>query len=147
VKLQIGRKELIRVNPDELSIKFGTQTSELDQAALPSLQISPQGTRFARIATGVSFRTNRTVLQRVGFVDAETGEALLLLYFDRPCRLTGTRVLAPTPSRGALTVDYDLKVETAGLVWMTAKQDGQLHKIASVAVAPRPILTIAISRM
>src|SRR4029077_10805246 len=115
--LRIGREESVRLNLDELSVKVSSQAAELD--ASPSLQIRPQGARFARVATGVWFAAKRPVTLSVGFIDSETGHSLTLLYFDRPCRLSGT-VFVATPGREPLTDDYDIDVESAGFVWMVS---------------------------
>src|SRR5579862_3656320 len=88
----IGQEKSIRWNIDELSTEVKRQVAQLNHATSPSLQVSPQETQFARVATWVSFKTKHPVTLGVGFIDSETGETLTLMYFDQPCRLTGTSV-------------------------------------------------------
>jgi hypothetical protein len=142
-KLDIGRQESVRLNLDELSARAKRQAAELDESTSSWLQITPQDARFARVATLVWFSTRQPVQEAIGFVDSETGNTLTLLYFDRPCRLTGNHVFPATASRGAMMVDYDLKVESAGFVWMETKLDGPVHRSNSLAVSPHPVLVIA----
>lgn len=138
----IGHQRSISLALDELSAKMDLQATKISGAAPAILQVIPQDTRFVRVATGVWFESKQPVTKSVGFLDAKTQDALTLVYFDRPCRLTGTAV-RKTESGETLTKEYDVDVESAGFVWMTEKHDAQHHAKGIRAVAPHPILVIA----
>jgi hypothetical protein len=100
---------------------------------MSSVEISPRETRFARVATiGWS---NAYARGSAGFIDAETRDGLLLAYFDRPCRLSGTSV------RGGQTDVYDVTVDSAGWVWLTGSQDAW-HSSLRRATTPHPTLVV-----
>lgn len=54
------------------------------------LSIRPAGTRLARIGTFPFDARTREPLGEGGFLDARTREHLILVYFDRPCVVSGT---------------------------------------------------------
>lgn len=138
----IGHQRSISLALGELSAKMDLQATKISGAPPGVLQVIPQDARFVRVATGVWFKSKQPVTKSVGFVDAETRDALILICFDRPCRLTGT-VVRKIESGETVTREYDVDVESAGFVWMTEKRDAQHHEKGIRAVAPHPILVIA----
>jgi hypothetical protein len=138
----IGRKSSIPLALDELSAKMDLQAAKASGVESGVLQVIPRDARFARVATGVWFKSKQPVTKSIGFLDAETRDTLTLVYFDRPCRLTGTLV-GRTASGGTLTHDFDVDVESAGFVWIAAKRDAQDHEKEFRVVTPHPILVIA----
>jgi len=135
--VHIGHDSVVQLDLAGLSAKAGRQVAQLRQREGESLQVSPPDTQFARVATGVWF-SNRTVEFAIGFYDSETTDSLTLLYFDRPCRLSGSAVYAKSASR----FDYDVETESSGLVWMLSKHDGPSHVSESRALMPHPTVIV-----
>lgn len=135
-EVNLGREGSITLNLDVLSEIANKTAAKLDTAALPWVQVAPQDTRFTTIMVGMNFWVPWTKKERAGFLDAETGNLLTLLYVDRPCHFTGTH------QRGARTTDFDIKVDSAGLAWVETRYDGADHVTRSLALTPRPVLTI-----
>jgi len=73
------------------------------------------------------------------WIDAANHERLMLVYFDRPARITGALV------RDTFTVRYNVRANTAGYVWIARRQteDGEqmyteVEKPESVVLALTP---------
>jgi hypothetical protein len=137
--VNIGRQQSVQVDLDDLAAKLSNQATKLGRPAATTLQITPRDARFARVATGV-IATKGAYTGLVGFKDLQTREALTLLYFDRPCRLTGTSVSQSRPGREAVTTEYNIDVESPGLVWMVTKHDRASHTMNVRAEMPRPVI-------
>lgn len=60
-----------------------------DNAARSGLVIAPEATRIARVATFAANPVTRRTIGYTGFTDSVSREPLLLVYFDRPCRVSG----------------------------------------------------------
>ena len=135
VEVRFGRDESIGLNLDVLSEIVSRKATKLNPVEA-WLEVTPQDTRFAIVPIGVTLWVPWAKKYHVGFLDAETGNLLTLLYVDRRCHFTATH------HRGALTADFDIKVESAGLAWVETRYDGPDHVIRSLDVAPHPVLTI-----
>ena len=101
------------------------QTASFVQSGL---HVDPVDTRFLRVSTllasGYSY---------VGFIDPKSKNELLLMYFDRPCRLTG--LTAGNVDGEMLTLTYDVTVEAPGLIWII-RSSGPNGFVARVAHEP-----------
>ena len=68
------------------------------------LRVEPSDTRIARISPALTDPDEDSSLGITNWVDPETDHTLMLLYFDRPARVTGNR--------------YDIEVTEPGYVWV-----------------------------
>lgn len=77
------------------------------------LRIEPNDTRFGRVATTIGLSETLGTL-KVGFRDHVASKyVLVLVFFDRPCRLTGTL----RASNGQIW-SANVAIEKAGLAWL-----------------------------
>jgi hypothetical protein len=100
-----------------------------------TLTIDPIDTRFARVAHFVRYESAPRAPGPSRFVDSGSKDNLLLVYFDRPCHLTGTLTYggAEPGSR-----EYDVVIEHAGLNWLAATKKGPGDN-SIVRPAPLPV--------
>jgi len=93
--------------------EIGEQATTITAQGIESgWNVVPTDTRFSRVSTNFEYQGSQA--NRTGLADATSGNTLLLVFFDRPCRLTGT---IHTPSRASDFSKYvfDVTVEKAGL--------------------------------
>jgi hypothetical protein len=97
--------------------ELGKQASPINSYAVEfGWKIDPMETRFSRVSTTFDHISQPDV-KRVGFFDLGANDALLLVYFDRPCHLTGTISLPPGRSDFSQYV-FDVIIENAGFSWL-----------------------------
>jgi len=151
----IGRLPSIRLDLAFLAANVRQHVSQLS-AHVPAqvtlqLQILPEETQFARVSTLVWFTASSTVTESIGFVEAGGTDALILTYFDRPCRLTGTILVRngsrglvgqDKSDRGLLTIEYDVKIDSPGFAWLVSREDGPSHAMVFRSPAPHPVLAV-----
>lgn len=108
-----------------------------DDAATAGWRIDPGDTRLARVATTIAHEGTPGLM--VGFADSDSKSNLLLVFFDRPCRLTGT-VLVHAREGQTTTFAIDVIVEKAGLNWLNMTGDLQGHDvITNTQEPPNPL--------
>jgi len=111
--------------------------------ATSGLGIDPVATRFARVSTLLTYSGAHSGDLSVGFVDPDSKKSLTLVYFDRPCRLTGTISIANKGGEELTTV-YDVTVEKPGLTWLVRTPQGPGAFVMRVADEPiRQMLVVA----
>lgn len=76
------------------------------------LSVEPESTRLARVATFAVDAPSGRGYEVTGFVDTDASRFVVLVYFDRPCRISGTIMV------GDVAASHDLVVPGAGLYWM-----------------------------
>jgi hypothetical protein len=101
------------------------------------LLITPKETRFARLATLVAYPENGKPVGGATFRRSRD-EALLLVYFDRACRVLGV-VHRP---RGEIS--YDISAPRRGMYVIKLVRESQSVGRAELS-SPPPILTLAIT--
>jgi len=108
-------EQTVRLDFAELRTQLEEQSTTITNAAVADgLKIEPADTRFGRVATSIGVPDSRITKWRIGFHDNTAWkDALLLVFFDRPCRLTGT-----LPDAGGIIDSVDATVTAAGLVWL-----------------------------
>ncbi|HTT01312.1 MAG TPA: hypothetical protein VMG11_04425 [Steroidobacteraceae bacterium] len=116
--------------------------AQINQATRRSIRISPRETQFLGVAQWVSFTASHSVTLRVEFNDSESGDTLMLMHFDKPCRLMGTLTYGASTGKEMMG-DFDVDIESAGWVWLAGRWDGPRHVVYSRAVAPHPALVVA----
>ncbi|HTW37770.1 MAG TPA: hypothetical protein VMD49_04300 [Steroidobacteraceae bacterium] len=125
------------LHPDlTLEIDLERSLGDLERSLEPTefslhfLRAEPAEARIARLAPMVLQANGIEPLGRTYWIDADTQERLMLIFADRPVRITGQ-----DRARG-LTLSYDLLIARAGYVWVRERvaSTGDL----SYRVTPRP---------
>jgi hypothetical protein len=131
---------LIDLNSFEAAVKQQAKTMTTDAAIY--LQVVPADTRFARVSTLLNWSGPPASSLSVAFLDPnDSKNSLGLVFFDRPCRMTGT---ATSKSGEKRTLVVDLTITKPGLTWIVVAPDGTGRSVMSVAPGTmRPLLVIA----
>jgi hypothetical protein len=89
--------------------------------SLDYLKIDPPDTRIARLAPLALQPDGIEQVAVADWIDAASHERLLLVYVDRPARITGTLV------RDEYTIRYNVRASAPGYVWIARRQtdDGE----------------------
>jgi hypothetical protein len=142
--LGIGSVTAIAVPMTELETSSAKSATGLSSAAAAAgFMLTPSDARLLRIATGLLSKEPAWHSATTGFADSSTKKTLVLVYFDRPCRLSGAVVTHPSGG-GTRTDDYDVVIEKAGLNWLGSTKVGEDSHL-EVRRAPesvRPVLTV-----
>ena len=142
-----GILPIVSINLDVVSIdlgkfraSYGQQSATITADALASgWKIAPADTRFARVGVSIDYEGPRRDLRQTRFVDSSSKNILLLVFFDRPCRLTGT--VLPS-ARDATKYIVDVIIDKAGLNWLEFSTNGAPNYVV-IRHAPgsvRPLL-------
>lgn len=113
--------------------------SELGRTAfsLGFLTITPADARIARLAPLALQRNGIDPVGTVQWREAQKGPALMLLYVDRPARISGVF------SRAGDTIRYDIRAAKPGYVWIAGLRRGPHETLYTVVPRPHPlVLTI-----
>ena len=123
------------LNPDlTFDIDFGRVQEDLTRELQPTefrldyLKIEPAEARIARLAPLALQADGIEQVATANWIDGATHEQLMLVYVDRPCRITGAL------ARNDYTVRYSVRAAAAGYIWIAGRQgeDG-LHLYTEVA--------------
>lgn len=126
--VRIGTLPSVQINLNALETAAAENAKpQVASFVQTGLHIDPVDTRFLRVSTLLASPGD----SYVGFIDPESKNELLLMYFDRPCRVTG--VAAGEVDGEMLTLTYDVTVKTAGLVWIVRSSSGSNGFVARVA--------------
>lgn len=90
-------------------LKKMSQTFDASETAL---LLEPEDTRFARISSYAVREFDGELLGRASWNDPQTRSELILVYFDRRCRMLGSVFY------GDDEVRVDLQIPAAGLYWL-----------------------------
>lgn len=105
------------------------------------LKIEPAQARIARLSPQALQCDGIEQIGTVDWIDARTRERLMLVYMDRPSRITGAL------ARAGHTVRYNIRAGVAGYVWVARRETEtgaqmytEVSKPAEIALAitPRP---------
>ena len=116
------------VNPDySFEIDFGRIQTDLARSLQPTefsldyLKIEPPDARIARLAPLALQPDGIEQVAVTDWINAATRERLMLVYFDRPSRITGSLV------RDEYTIRYNVRATAAGYLWIARRQtdDGE----------------------
>lgn len=97
---------------------------------LSFLKIAPADARMARLAPATLQADGIDPIGRTDWVDLDSRERLMLVYVDRPARITGYTVARGTP------IKYDLRFAAAGYAWIRIQTSAE-HGIF-YSIVPRP---------
>lgn len=101
------------------------------------LSIRPAGTRLARIGTFPFDAGTLEPLDEGGFIDARTREHMILVYFDRPCVLSGTLRV------GEESYLHDITIPAAGFHFLRVRQeDARRYALVRADAASAVIFSI-----
>jgi hypothetical protein len=105
--------------------------------SLGFLKISPPEARIARLAPLALERHGIDPVGSAEWRDARSRDTLMLIYFDRPARITGGI------ARNGATLRYDITAPKAGYVWVAARETAPREMLfTSVPRPPRLLLII-----
>jgi hypothetical protein len=115
VDLNVGHERLLAaLEPADFSLSF--------------LKLEPADARFARLAPMAMQADGIEQVGATDWIDADSRQRLMLLYADRPCRISGGR--------------YDIRIPAAGYTWVAETAD---EKRTFTAISQPQRLAIAIT--
>lgn len=105
-----------------VTVKLVAEEAGLKEVAAPlrpgadtrGLTVTPENARFARMGTFPHDARNYAMIGGGGFLDPATRDALILMYFDRACTLSGVIALDSGEAR------HSIDVPGAGFYWIRA---------------------------
>jgi hypothetical protein len=107
------------LNPDlSFTLDLNSGHAKLEKALVPTrfsqkwMQIEPSDARVARLSPFVLPLDNIQPVGTAEWLDADTGDRLMLVYFDRPARIRGEIVYEGRNLR------FDIEAKEAGYVWI-----------------------------
>ncbi len=119
------------------AIYSGFATTITPDAVASGWKITPADTRFIRVAVGPVHEDTLSGPYTFRWVSADSNRLLILAYFDRPCRLTGTvPVAAATEGISAYLVD--VVIDKPGMHWLEIRKDEQ-HDRGFIGQAAMPV--------
>ncbi len=102
--------------------------------SLGFLRITPPQARIARLAPLALERGGIEPVGTAEWLDARTGRALMLIYFDRPARIEGGL------TRGGETVRYAIAAPKAGYLWVGSRMAAPHEMLFGVVPRPRRLI-------
>ena len=103
------------------------------------MKIEPPDARLARLAPLALQPDGIEQVAVTDWIDAATNERLLLVYVDRPSRITGALV------RDGYTIRYNVRAGAAGYIWIARRktEDGE-QMYTEVEKPERVILALTV---
>lgn len=98
--------------------------------SLSFLKIEPADARIARLAPATLQADGIDPIGTTDWVDMDSRERLMLVYVDRPARITGRTIARGTP------ISCDLRFLAAGYAWVRIQESPE--RGISYSVVPRP---------
>jgi hypothetical protein len=140
----IAKQSAIDINLLAFATAAAQLAEPINAAATESgLRIDPIDTRFVRASTLLTYEGASSGPLAIAFVDRDSKNTLILMYFDRRCRLTGTKEIANRGSGEKLTQVYDVIIKKPGLSWLVRTPQGRSGFMMRVADEARPMLVVA----
>ncbi len=135
----IGHDTSIPWDLGRLTWMFAGKATPVTETAAPGFEVIPKETRLARLIPGLDFPAAHLYKFMVGLYDADTRNTLQLVYFDRPCHVTGTdtgnTALESAPQ-------LDVQVDAPGWVWVEVRKTGPSTYVEDRVPSPHPVLLI-----
>jgi hypothetical protein len=136
-----GNASNVPVNLSQLRILLDQQSAMISTASV-GWKVVPAETRFARLATTISNAGTDKGPLLVGFRDSVSKKSIVLVFFDRPCRLIGTAE-NHTLSGEIIKNTIDVAVKKAGLNWLEVTEEGtSTHITNATGVASSNLLFV-----
>jgi hypothetical protein len=128
------------INPDyTFEIDFNRIHADLLRSLQPTefsldfLRIDPPDTRIARLTPLALQPDGIEQVAVVDWVDATSHERLMLVYVDRPARITGAL------ARDAYTIRYNVRATAPGYVWIARRQTGEGEEMYTEVTKPAAV--------
>jgi hypothetical protein len=129
------------LNPDySFEIDFGRIEQDLVRSLQPTefsldyLKIDPPNARIARLAPLALQPDGIEQVAVTDWIDAATRERLMLVYFDRPSRITGTLV------RDDYTIRYNVRATAPGYLWIARRQTDDGEQMYTEVEKPQGVI-------
>ncbi|MGH8211139.1 MAG: hypothetical protein ACREU6_16385 [Steroidobacteraceae bacterium] len=107
---------------------------EPTQFSLDYLKIDPPDARIARLAPLALQPDGIEQVATTDWIDAGTHERLLLVYVDRPARITGALV------RDDYTIRYNVRATTPGYIWIARRQTDDGEQMYTEVQKPQTVV-------
>ena len=106
------------------------------------MDVYPQSTRFSRFGSFAFDAATEESLGGTGFIDLNSGNFLLLVYVDQPCRITGITL---TPEENLWI--YDIDIETMGFHWLQIETGNNPEdlKLTRAPEGIKPAIAVTVS--
>jgi hypothetical protein len=140
--LDLNAAEDITVAPKDMAKALAHEAATLTPTALQSgLRITPADARIARASTVLISQLKVPLV--TGFFDSASRNGLFLVFFDRPCRLSGT-VSTKEPWTTPSEYVWDVDVPKAGAEWLEVRQTGTArYEVKRMTRPPSPMIVTA----
>jgi hypothetical protein len=134
------------INPDlSFDIDFSRVQQDLNRSLQPTefsldyLRIDPPNARLARLAPLALQPDGIEQVATTDWIDAATNERLMLVYVDRPSRITGAL------ERDGYTIRYNVRAAVPGYIWIARRktEDGE-QMYTEVEKPERVILALTV---
>jgi hypothetical protein len=131
------------VNDDlTFDIDFGSIQQDLSRSLQPTefsldyLQIDPPDARIARLAPLALQPDGIEQVATTDWMDASRHERLMLVYFDRPARITGVLV------RDDYTIRYNIRATQPGYIWIARRPTEDGEQMYTEVEKPESVLLV-----
>ncbi len=110
--------QIVQVSPKEkFSLELFTDYSDIAKTFQQSgLSIAPENTQVMRLGTFHSYPNYKDKLGGGGFVDTTNQEALMLIYFSQPSKLTGVSKVRDD------IYEFDIDIKAKGWAWVKSSE-------------------------
>ena len=121
-------------------IDFSRAQQDLNRSLQPTefsldyLRIDPPDARIARLAPLALQPDGIEQVAVTDWIDAATRERLMLVYVDRPARITGTLV------RDDYTIRYNVRAAAAGYIWIARRRNDDGEQMYTEVRMPGKVL-------
>jgi hypothetical protein len=129
------------INADlTFDIDFGRGQQDLTGSLQPTefsldyLKIDPPDARIARLAPLALQPDGIEQVATTDWIDGSTHERLMLVYFDRPARITGVLV------RDDYTIRYNVRASGPGYVWIARRQTDDGEQMYTEVPNPQSVI-------
>jgi hypothetical protein len=129
------------IQPDNtFEIDFGrvqqdlTRSLEPTEFSLDYLKIDPANARIARLAPLALQPDGIEQVATTEWIDASTHERLMLVYFDRPARITGALI------RNDYTILYNVRATAAGYIWVARRKTDDGEQMYTEVEKPEAVI-------
>ena len=102
--------------------------------SLEYLKVDPPDTRIARLAPLALQTDGIEQVAAVDWLDAVSHERLMLVYVDRPSRITGALV------RADYTIRYNVRAAAPGYVWIARRQTDEGEQMYTEVAKPETVV-------
>ncbi|MEJ2346263.1 MAG: hypothetical protein P8076_04500 [Gammaproteobacteria bacterium] len=143
---RVHKPLLFVVQPDgrhTFSLDLAAKRKQIDALAVPlrpvrtygGLAVKPASARILRLATFAFYRSDsRPVEGGVGFQEPRSGDALVMIYVDRRCHISGTL------REQGLRVEHAIHIPGPGFYWIRRRRVGTNHFLMQQVAPPAHIL-------